>query len=80
MLTKLGRVVTYHVEVLPMNSHCPLILLPFKITCKLKTYLHYQSIYGHQTRKGCNLPDVMVSSPKVTLHFDHVVLEDRVTN
>ena len=52
----------------------------FETRHKLKTlYLHYQSVYGHQTRQDCNLP-WWVLAHTITWHFDHVFLEDHVTN
>ena len=46
---------------------------------KLKTYLHYQSVYGHQTWQDGKLP-WWASAQKVTLTFDHIGLRDHVTN
>ena len=41
---------------------------------KLKTYLHYQSAYGHQTWQKGNLT-CWVDAHKATRPSDHVVLE-----
>ena len=47
---------------------------------KLKTfYLHYQSACSHQTWQDFNLL-WWATAHKVTWHFDHVVLEDQLTN
>ena len=40
---------------------------------KLKAYFHYQSVYDYQTWQPGNLPK-WAPAPKVTWHFDHVVL------
>ena len=47
---------------------------------QLKTlYLHYHNAYGHQIWQGGDLP---WGAPihKITWPFDHVILQDRVTN
>ena len=46
---------------------------------KLKTYFQYQSAYDHQSRQDRNL-SWWASAHKVTWSFDHVVLQDHVTN
>ena len=46
---------------------------------KLKTHLHYHSIYAHQTWQGGNLP-WWAPPHKVIWPFGHVVLYDHVTN
>ena len=40
---------------------------------KLKTFLHYQSVYGHLTWQDGNLP-WWAPAQKITWPFDHVVL------
>ena len=47
MATKLGRMVTYLDDLLPIKSHDPLITQSFEIILSL--YLHYHSAYGQQT-------------------------------
>ena len=42
-------------------------------------YLHYQSVYGHQTWQDDTLP-WWATTYKSTWPFDHVVLEDHSTN
>ena len=56
MATKLGKVITYHEGLQPIKAYDSLRGL-FQSHDKIKTlYLHYQSAYGHQTRKDGNLP------------------------
>ena len=45
---------------------------------KLKTYIHYQSAYSHQTLPNGNLPR-WTPAHKVTWPFDHVVFWGRLT-
>ena len=45
----------------------------------LKTYLHYHNTYGHQTLKGGELPWGALTN-KITWPFNHVALQDHVTN
>ena len=54
-------------------------VIPLGSRDKLKTCLHYQSAYVHQTWQDGNLP-WWASGHKVALPFDHVVLQDHVTN
>ena len=68
MSTKLGRVVTFHEGLSRIKSHGTL-----KSRGKLKTYLQYQSGYGHQTWQDGNL-SWWTPTHKVTWQFDHVVL------
>ena len=46
---------------------------------KLKTYLNYQSAYGHQTWQDGSLP-LWDPAHKDTWPFDYVVLLDHVRN
>ena len=49
MVTKLGRVVTYHEELPPINSHNSLITWSFEITWQTKTYISTTTM--HMTNK-----------------------------
>ena len=46
---------------------------------KLKTYFLYQSLYGHQTWQGSNLPWWALAH-KVTGTFNYMVLQCHITN
>ena len=45
----------------------------------LKTYLHYHNVHGHQSWQCGNLP-WSATTHKATWPFDHVVVQDHVTN
>ena len=50
MPTKIGKMVIYLDDLLPIKSHDPLIAWSLRSHNKLKSlYLHYYSIYGLQT-------------------------------
>ena len=42
-------------------------------------YLHYHNAYGYQTWQGCDLPRG-TPTHEITRLFDHIVLQDYVTN
>ena len=77
--TKLGMLVIYHKRLLPIKSHDPLIIWWCKITWQTKTCLHYHGACGHQTWRDGNLSWWYLTHI-ITWHFDHLVLEDHVTN
>ena len=96
MATKLGRVVIYHEELLPIKS----LMIFWLRGCarsrfKLKTYLYHHRAYDHpfQTKKYLHYPraydhptwedgNLLRLAPvhKVTWRFDYIDLEVHVSN
>ena len=80
MTTKVGRMVTYFERLLIIKSFT---LWPrgLATSCDILKllYLHYHSVYGHQT---CEDGDILWQAPnyKVTESFDHVLLQGHMTN
>ena len=84
MATKLDRVVTYHEGSDPWNHmtlwSCCLARSRDKLNSnETQTELHYQSVSDHQTWYDGSSP-WWAATHKVTWLFDHVVLQDHVTN
>ena len=77
--TKPGMMVTYLKWVLPRKSHDPWPRGLARSLDKLKPlYLHYHSVYGHQTWQDGDPGEA--AAHKVVWPFDHVVLQNHVTN
>ena len=72
MAAKTDRVVTYLEELIPTK------LLRSCDSLKI-FYLHFHSVYGHQTWQDDNLP-WGIPSHKVIWPFDHFILQNRVIN
>ena len=79
MATKLGRVVGYYERILPVKSNDPLIRWLCSITWQAKTCLQCHSAYGHQIWQDGNLSWLALAH-KITWYFNHLVLEDHLTN
>ena len=80
MATKLGRMVAYFERILTIRSFYVLIMWSCKVTWQTKIIIYPQPecLWLH-TWQNDNLP-WWVPSDKVTSPFDHVVLQDHVTN
>ena len=77
--TKLDRMVTKLEGFLP-TSFGPLITWSWEIAWQTKTiYLHYHNAYGQKAWQDGVLPWA-TSTHKVTWPYNHVVLQDHVTN
>ena len=80
MASKLGSIVTYVEELLPIKSTDSLSRGLARSRDSLKSlYLHYHSTYDHQTWQAGDLPR-RASIHNVSSHFGHVVLQDHLTN
>ena len=64
MAIKLVKVLTYNEGLPPIKPHDPLIIL-VRSRDKPRTYLHHQSVYGHQPWQDNKLP-LWASFHKVT--------------
>ena len=76
VVTKPGRVKTYHGGLPLSKSHDDMVLWDHVTS---KTYLYYHKGYDHQTWQSCDLP-WGASNQKVTRSFDYMVLKCHETN